>query len=137
MGEKGYNTNLASEFYVLSVLHRLGAQACLTLGNKKSVDIYVIREYGDSVMVEVKGVAGKFDWPADNILDQSAKLHFVVLVSYEARIHDPSAAPSVWIVPGHELVEFIRQYKGRRVVSRSLMQKQGKRYKDAWQTLLA
>ena len=34
-----YNTNLASEFYVLSMLHRLGSDASLTLGNKKSVDI--------------------------------------------------------------------------------------------------
>jgi hypothetical protein len=136
MGEKSYNTNLASEFHVLSVLHRLGAQACLTLGNKKGVDVFLIRESGDSVMVEVKGVAGKFDWPADNILAQSGKLHYVVLVSYEARIHDPSAAPSVWIVPGNELIEFIRQYRGRRVVSRSLIQKLGERYKDAWQILL-
>jgi hypothetical protein len=34
-----YNTNLAAEFYVLSLLHRLGADAALTLGNKKAVDI--------------------------------------------------------------------------------------------------
>jgi hypothetical protein len=36
-----YNTNLAAEFYVLSILHRLGAEAALTLGNKKAVDINV------------------------------------------------------------------------------------------------
>lgn len=28
-----YNTNLASEFYVLSMLHRLGCDASLSLGN--------------------------------------------------------------------------------------------------------
>ncbi len=38
-----YNTNLASEFYVLSMLHRLGADASLTLGNKKAVDIIVVQ----------------------------------------------------------------------------------------------
>jgi hypothetical protein len=37
-----YNTNLASEFYVLSMLHRFGCDASLTLGNKKSVDIVVV-----------------------------------------------------------------------------------------------
>ena len=42
-----YNTNLASEFYVLSMLHRFGCNASLTLGNKKSVDIVVVRESGD------------------------------------------------------------------------------------------
>ena len=51
-----YETNLASEFYVLSTLHRLGADASLTLGNKKSVDIVVVRKAGDAVTVDVKGV---------------------------------------------------------------------------------
>jgi hypothetical protein len=44
--KSAYNTNLAAEFYVLSVLHRLGFDANLTLGNKKSVDIAVIRGAG-------------------------------------------------------------------------------------------
>ena len=35
-----YNTNMASEFYVLSMLHRIGVDAALTLGNKKAVDIF-------------------------------------------------------------------------------------------------
>jgi hypothetical protein len=48
MAEK-YNTNLAAEFHVLSALHRLGADANLTLGNKKSVDIVVVRGAGDTI----------------------------------------------------------------------------------------
>jgi len=40
-GAKSYNTNLASELYVLSALHRLGLDAVLTLGNKKSVHLSV------------------------------------------------------------------------------------------------
>ena len=51
-----YDTNLASEYYVLACLHRLGIAAALTLGNKKGVDILVAREAGDAVTVEVKGV---------------------------------------------------------------------------------
>lgn len=43
-----YNTNLAAEFYVLSMLHRWGADAVLTLGNKKAVDILVTRAAGRS-----------------------------------------------------------------------------------------
>lgn len=34
-----YDTSLASEYYVLSCLHRLGITAALTLRNKKGVDI--------------------------------------------------------------------------------------------------
>jgi len=59
----GYNTNLAAEFHVLSMLHRLGATANLTLGNKKGVDIIVARGAGEAVTVEVKGVAQRYDWP--------------------------------------------------------------------------
>jgi|SRR5665213_635755 len=131
-----YNTSLASEFHVLSVLHRLGAEACLTLGNKKGVDIFLIRDTGASVMVEVKGVAGKFDWPADNVLPQEGRLHFVVLVSYEGKIHDPSIAPYVWVVPGKVIGTFFKQYKGRRVVSRAKLLKDGAVFKDGWQSLL-
>ncbi|GAH30245.1 unnamed protein product, partial [marine sediment metagenome] len=53
-----YNTNLASEFYVLSTLHRLGLDAFLTLGNKKSVDILVASPGGLFLTIDVKGVAG-------------------------------------------------------------------------------
>ena len=51
--EARYNTNLAAEFYVLSVLHRLGADAMLILGNKKSVDIAIVRDAGDAVTIDV------------------------------------------------------------------------------------
>ena len=132
----GYNTNLASEFHVLSVLHRLGAEACLTLGNHKGVDIFLIRDSGASVMVEVKGVAGKFDWPADNIVPQEGRLHFVVLVSYEGRIRQPSAEPSAWVIPGNRIGTFMKQYEGRCVVSRAKVLKEGVMFKDAWQSLL-
>jgi hypothetical protein len=49
MANIGYNTNLAAECYVLSMMHRLGAEANLTLGNKKSVDIASVRGAGDAI----------------------------------------------------------------------------------------
>src|SRR3990172_7500083 len=69
-----YNTNLASEYYVLACLHRLGATANLTLGNKKGVDIVVVRDAGDAVTVEVKGVADKYEWPADNLVSANPEM---------------------------------------------------------------
>lgn len=47
--QRGYNTNLASEFYVLSMLYRMGFDANLTLGNKKSVDIAVVLGPGRAI----------------------------------------------------------------------------------------
>jgi len=80
-----YNTNLASEFYALSCLHRLGMTANLTLGNKKGVDIVVAHDAGDVSTVEVKGLAGKYEWPIDNLgTPRNPDSHFVVLLSFEA-----------------------------------------------------
>jgi hypothetical protein len=58
MATRGYNTNLAAEFYVLSVLHRLGVDVNLTLGNKKSVDISAVKAAEKAITIDVKGLAG-------------------------------------------------------------------------------
>ena len=49
------------------MLHRRGVDASLTLGNKKAVDIVVTYGAGRTMTLDVKGVAGRWDWPADNI----------------------------------------------------------------------
>ena len=131
-----YNTNLASEFHVLSVLHRLGADAALTLGNKKAVDIFVVRQNGISVTVDVKGLAGKFDWPADNVRLPGKKDHFLALVCYEGRIGDPEESPSVWVIPSLKIESFVKKYRSRTVVSRSLVKKGGGKYWHAWSLIL-
>lgn len=127
-----YNTNLAAEFYALSVLHRLGAAANLTLGNKKGVDIMVARETGDAVTVEVKGVARRYDWPANNIQSTNPERHFVALVSFEGRIAETTVAPRCWVIPLPELEPYLRQYVGRRNVSRSAVLNTGQRFENAW-----
>jgi hypothetical protein len=132
-----YETNLAAEYYILSCLHRRGLTANLTLGNKKGVDVVVVRDSGDAVTVEVKGLAGKYEWPANNLVSQKPKKpenHFVALVSFEGLIGEPSMPPpSVWIVPFPELGPFIRYYPGGRVnVMRSKMVSDGGRFKSAW-----
>jgi len=132
-----YDTNLASEFFVLATLHRLGVDASLTLGNKKAVDIFVARCSGEVVTVDVKGVAGKHDWPAGNIRNVEPKNHFVVLVSFEGRIADPTAMPSVWVVPYVELKTYFREYHGGRLnVSRSDILERGGEYLNAWHLIV-
>jgi hypothetical protein len=132
----GYATNLASEFHVLSVLHRLGANATMTLGNKKSVDIVVVRRQGSAITLDVKGVAGKWDWPADNIPRKAKAGHFLVLVSYEGKFEDTTAVPNVWVVPHTAVRHFIKQYSGRRNVSRARLLKLGRDYRNAWASIL-
>lgn len=133
---KKYNTNLASEFHVLSCLQRLGIDASLTLGNKKSVDIIVIRENGDLITVDVKGLAGKYEWPIDNISSTNPDNHFIVLVSYEGKIKDlEMQAPRTWIIPFTEIEPFKRSYKTRTNIARSILLKEGRKYENAWQLI--
>jgi len=127
-----YNTNLAAEFWVLSSLHRLGHAASLTLGNRKAVDILVEGQDGEYATVDVKGVAGKHDWPADNIQPVDSQRHFFVFVSFEGRIGDPDILPEVWIVPSAAVTRFIKHYKTRSVVSRKKLKEGGREYHQAW-----
>ena len=129
-----YNTNLASEFYVLSMLHRLGCDASLTLGNKKSVDIVVVRESGNVVTIDVKGLAGTTSWPVDNV-KKVAKDHFLVFVSYLGKIGDYTVSPEVYVVPSKKLAPLVYHSPNgkRHVLQLSRMRKDGKQFRDAWQ----
>src|SRR6185436_20234536 len=54
--------DLAAKFYVLSVLHRLGAEANLTFAQPDDVDITVVQESGHVLTIDVKTLAGTTDW---------------------------------------------------------------------------
>ena len=131
-----YNTNLASEFWVLSVLHRLGAEAYLTLGNKKSVDIVVVRESGNVVTIDVKGLAGRTSWPVDNV-KKVAKDHFLVFVSFLGKIAEHTLLPEVYVVPSKRLAPLVYHSPNgkRQVLPLSRMRKAGSEFRDAWESL--
>ena len=131
----GYDTNLAAEFYVLSCLHRIGLTANLTLGNKKGIDIIVARKVGDAVTIEVKGTAKKYDWLVNTLRSANPDRHFIVLVTYEGHIDDPSMpSPRVWVIPFLEIASFTRNYAAGRMntVSRADILKRGGKYENAW-----
>lgn len=132
MSDKAYNTNLASEFYVLSVLHRLGLDATLTLGNKKSVDLAVVRDAGDTATIDVKGLAGKTSWPVDN-LKQANERHFLVFVCFKGLIEDVLQLPEVWVIPRKDVDQFVYHAPGgRHVLPRSKLINEAEKYRDAW-----
>lgn len=131
-----YNTNLAAEFYILSMLYRLGANASLTLGNKKAVDIIVAKEDKSTITIDVKGLAGQYDWPADNIHLLDSTNHFYILVSFEGKISDPYSCPSVWVIPADKISQFEKTYRSRIVVSRAAIKSQAERYLQAWSQII-
>lgn len=126
------DTNLAGEFHALSCLHRKGIEAYLTLANKKACDIVAIREDRTSVSVEVKAVAGAFDWRAGNLETLTPDSHFVVLICFNGEIKDTTKPPSVWVIPYSEVGPLLRAYKGTKNVSRAAVVATGETYKDAW-----
>jgi hypothetical protein len=122
MKRSGYNTNLASEFHVLSLLHRRGLDANLTLGNKKAVDIVVVRHAGDTVTIDVKAVAGKVDWITGNVPDVPKPNHFVVLLTYDGKFEDIHFVPRAWVLPHEHLLRHVKSAKApstMKFVSRS------------------
>lgn len=133
---QGYDSNLASEFFVLSCLHRRGQDATLSLGNKKTVDLQLVRPSGLVVTIDVKASATRADWIAGKKVLKAADRHFVALVGYEGRIADLGFTPRTWIVPYRELESFVHTYKrDTRCVRRSLIDKEGARFENAWDQL--
>ena len=139
MKQKAYNTNLAAEYYVLSMLYRKGFDAHLTLGNKKSIDIIIEKEDGSLLTVDVKGLGGKTCWPMDNFAKE-LKSHFIILVSFLDKIHDHMTLPECWIVPSTKIKNLLyKNPKGnRKVIGRygeKGMLQMGLRFKDNWSLL--
>jgi hypothetical protein len=135
MSTQKYNTNLAAEYYVLSVLHRLGAEANLTLGNRKSVDVVVVRDAGDAATVDVKGLAGRTSWPVDN-LKAGKPNHFIAFVCFLDRIRDLTVVPEVYVMPSDSVADYTYTSPGeakRKVVELRVLRKENaKQFRDAW-----
>lgn len=136
---KSYDTNLAAEFFVLSALHRLGLSATLTLGNKKSVDIVVVRAAGESITIDVKGLAGSTNWPVDNVKEPRAN-HFIIFVCFRGKIADPTVSPEVYVVPSKAVPGLIYQNPAgnRRVIPLGRARKNWSEFKDTrgWNQLV-
>ena len=104
--DTNYNTNLASEYLMMSLLCRAGKDAYLSLGNKKGVDIIVKTVKGAICIVEVKGVNKRNDW----LIGNSGKLPtgpnlIYALVCFHGKIDELTTTADFWIVPSSKLAE--------------------------------
>jgi hypothetical protein len=132
MAESKYNTNLASEYLVLSMMYRKGLDAYITLGNRKSVDIVV--DFGTHMTtIDVKGIAGTTLWPMDNFSGNKPH-HFIVLVSFLNKISNHSVSPEVYVVPSGDVASLLyHNPKGnRKGIQLSTVRKHAAKYSDRW-----
>ena len=131
---KAYHTNLASEFYVLSLLHRLGVDATLTLGSRKGIDIVVVKDEGDTIhaiTVEVKGARGTTGWWVNNVKTRNPD-HYIVFVGYKNRMTNLDELLDVWVIPSEDLDKFIRPNPNNKVVGPERLEQFGSHYRSAW-----
>lgn len=127
--KSGYDTGTASEFLVLSNLYRLGVNAFISLGNKKSIDIIVKATNGLSISVDVKSVRGYSSIVVNNV--KSMANHFIVVVVYKNNFADPTVLPDFYIIPSERVKGISENYNGQlRHLKRKIIS-----YKDQWKTL--
>lgn len=128
--KSGYNTGIASEYLVLSMLYRLGADAYMTMGNKKSVDIWIMKDGEPDVSIDVKSVRASDSIPVGNVKAKSD--HYVVFVIYNNKFEDTLVLPDFYIVPSDKVVEYSRKFNGGRI---NIFKKDIEQYKNAWEQL--
>jgi hypothetical protein len=129
----GRHLELSARFHVLSVLHRLGAEASLTNAYRDNVDITVVHAPGRALTIDVKTLIGTNKWRVQPF--SSRKYHYVAFVVYARKaMNDPSAAPDVLIFPSGQLKTFVERQKSATVNIQSLGRQLG--VTNSWQQLI-
>jgi len=135
------NSNMASEFLVMSTLYRLGLSPILTLGNKKDIDIIIHHQDGYTITIDVKGLKGITNWPIGTKEKlrrlKHLKNHFFVFVSYRNHFLMPSEAPEIYIVPVRDISLLVHKWprKNQYVVYRRELKQNAPKYQDNWGVL--
>lgn len=137
---QSYNTNLASEYYVLATLYRLGFDAYITLGNKKSIDIILNLNGEKQITIDVKGLQGTTLFPLDNVDETLDKPnHFLIFLSFLNKMDNPLELPEIYIIPYNQLTALDLIYhnpKGnRKGVNLSTLRQKAKDFQNNWDIL--
>ena len=124
---------LAAKFYVLSLLHFLGADASLTSPQSDNVDITVVKQPSEAFTIQVKTLLGTSQWPVEKF--SARKHHFVAFIRYERPSHDPRVAPDVYIWASERLKAFIARDRTKTVSLEHVASKLDP--KSAWKQFVA
>jgi len=121
-----FNTGIAAEYFILSQLYRMGLEAYISQGNKKSIDIRIIKEDGTAVSIDVKAVRGYSSLVVNNV--RIIENHFIVFVIYNDKFENILAFPDVFIVPSGDVPSITSHFKKEKRVMKGALEK----YKDKW-----
>jgi len=130
----GRHLELSARFHVLSVLHRLGAEASLTNTHPGNVDITVLQAPGRVLTIDVKTLIGSTSWFAEPVT--ARENHFVVFVLFPKNAPaDPSCIPEVIVFPSTRLKTLLDKETTPPVDVRALAGQLG--ITDPWRQLIA
>jgi hypothetical protein len=115
----GRHLELAAKFYVVSVLHRLGTDANLTLAQTNGVDITVVLSSGQALTIDVKTLSGTTNWAVERVAARPH--HYVAFVVFQDSIGDPETPPQVHLMPSEALAAFLSGHKVDEIAVDSLM----------------
>ena len=137
MGVVGHATGMAGEFHAMELLHRLGHQPALTLGNAKTVDIFSESASKKIYKVSVKAIRGGGKWGIGNE-DYSKSEHenLVFILFWYRKFEDLGEHPETWIVPAVEAEKLKRGWHNQSAIYLYKEDKlQLEPFKFAWQHL--
>jgi hypothetical protein len=130
----GRHLELSARFHVLSILHRLGAEASLTNAHPDNIDVTVVQAPGRALTLDVKTLVGTTKWLVQPFT--ARKNHYVafVMFSKDAAAH-PAIAPEVLVFPSTRLKELLGQQTSGTVSIQALARELG--ISNPWHQLLA
>jgi hypothetical protein len=120
---------MAAEFFVLSQLFRMGLEAYLSQGNKKSIDIRIVYSADKAVSLDVKAVRAYSSLVVNNVTP--AANHFLAFVIYNNKFENLESTPEVFIVPSDKVPEITKHFKNERRVMKGSLEI----YKNNWEVL--
>ncbi len=123
-----YNTGMASEYLILYKLYRLGLDAYMSLGNKKSVDIIIHKEE-NTLTIDVKSVRDYSSIPVNNV--KPKKNHFIIAVVYNQKFENIEIEPDIYIIPSFEIDEIKKSWGEQHRLMKTSLEK----YKNKWDYL--
>ena len=115
-------SHLAGEFLVAGELSRRGYSVSITMGNAKSIDIFVETGKG-IVLIDAKATKTKGNWPIteENAQRGTAKgLYYIfVYLQTDKRIEKENVPPEYFIVKSSEIIKkgLIKTWKTRQGIT--------------------
>jgi len=127
----GRHLELAAKHYVVSLFHRLGAEANITFAHPAGVDIMVVLPSGQPLTIDVKTLTRTRKWLIEQFTNRPH--HYVAFVVFSHPRH-PEIPPEVHLVRSDDLSVLVSRHNESVLPLKSL--KKNVKLPSEWEQLL-